>query len=118
MDANYEPKTFNVNNDNDVAMWDNAQVSWEGNADDPDISEFVKRGGKMILYHGSYDPGPIPLSTIKYYKEVEDVIGKNKDLKKSNPGNAADRVRESVRRSWSKACTIALAGPAPMSSTR
>jgi feruloyl esterase len=97
LDPNYDPKTFNINNDNDVAMWDNAQVSLEGNADDPEISEFVKRGGKMILYHGSYDPGPSPLSTIQYYKEVVDVVGRNKDLKKSNPGNRADRVRESVR---------------------
>ncbi len=37
-------------------------------AADPDLSRFFARGGKLILWHGLYDPGPSPLGTVKYYQ--------------------------------------------------
>jgi len=39
-------------------------------ARDADLSAFVARGGKLILWHGFYDPGPSPLGTIGYYERV------------------------------------------------
>ena len=36
----------------------------------PDISKFVGRGGKLLLWHGFNDPGPSPLSTIAYLDAV------------------------------------------------
>jgi feruloyl esterase len=35
-------------------------------ANNPDISPFVKRGGKLLLWHGGYDPGPSPVGTLDY----------------------------------------------------
>ena len=40
------------------------------NADDPDLSNFAGRGGKLILYHGWADPHISPLNTIDYYERV------------------------------------------------
>jgi feruloyl esterase len=37
-------------------------------AKDPDISKFARKGGKLILWHGSNDPGPSPRGTIEYYE--------------------------------------------------
>jgi hypothetical protein len=39
-------------------------------ADNPDISRFAKRRGKLILWHGWSDPALNPLATIEYYKQV------------------------------------------------
>ncbi len=39
-------------------------------ADNPDISRFAKRKGKLILWHGWSDPALNPLATIDYYKQV------------------------------------------------
>jgi pimeloyl-ACP methyl ester carboxylesterase len=95
-DAGYDEFQFNL--DTDLKMWDDAPVSDpEGNAGDPDIREFVNRGGKLLMYHGWNDGGPNPQSTIDYLEAVEEVVGKDKQIKTGNPDNPADRVRESVR---------------------
>lgn len=96
-DATWDKFTHNINDPAARVLWANSQIMVEGNASDPDISAFVRRGGKMIMYHGFYDPGPSPYSTIEYYDQLEDVLGKNKELRALNPGNPAERVRESVR---------------------
>ncbi len=44
-------------------------------AKDPNIVAFVSKGGKLILWHGFEDPGPSPLATIDYYKDVQRVTG-------------------------------------------
>src|SRR2546425_3568450 len=45
------------------------------NADDPDLSAFKARGGKMIIWHGWSDPLPTPVDTIRYYENVLAVFG-------------------------------------------
>jgi hypothetical protein len=40
----------------------------------PDISTFVGRGGKLLLWHGFNDPGPSPLSTIEYFERVREKV--------------------------------------------
>ncbi|MEH3108163.1 MAG: tannase/feruloyl esterase family alpha/beta hydrolase [Sphingomonas fennica] len=40
-------------------------------ATDPDLSAFVKRGGRLILWHGENDPGPSPVGTADYYRAVQ-----------------------------------------------
>ncbi len=47
--------------------------------ENPDISRFTRRGGKLILWHGFNDPGPSPLSTIEYYEKVVEAIGSGAD---------------------------------------
>jgi feruloyl esterase len=39
-------------------------------ANDPDVSQFLSRGGKLILYHGWNDPGIPPEATIRYYEAL------------------------------------------------
>jgi feruloyl esterase len=39
-------------------------------ATNPDISAFKNRGGKVIYYHGSGDPGPTYLNTVNYYNKL------------------------------------------------
>jgi hypothetical protein len=40
----------------------------------PDISTFIGRGGKLLLWHGFNDPGPSPLSTIEYFDRVREKV--------------------------------------------
>lgn len=44
-------------------------------ADDPRIDPFVKRGGKLILYHGWADPLVAAVPTIDYYQALEKRFG-------------------------------------------
>ena len=45
------------------------------NADNPDLRPFMRRGGKLILYHGLSDPDIPAENTINYYQRMEDVSG-------------------------------------------
>ena len=45
-------------------------------ASDSDLSAFVKRGGKLIEFHGWADPGMSPLNTIAYYTALQKTMGK------------------------------------------
>lgn len=49
------------------------------NADDPDISAFQKRGGKLMLWHGLADPGVPAGSTVSYYRDVRKILGESVD---------------------------------------
>jgi feruloyl esterase len=44
-----------------------------------DIGAFVKRGGKLLLWHGFNDPGPSPLSSIEYFEAVTTAVPAAKD---------------------------------------
>jgi feruloyl esterase len=44
-------------------------------AKDTDIRKFAAHGGKLLLYHGAYDPGPSMLSTIKYFEAARARLG-------------------------------------------
>ena len=47
-------------------------------ADDPNLSRFGARGGKLILWHGWADPALNPLETIRYYEQV---LARNADAR-------------------------------------
>jgi hypothetical protein len=44
-------------------------------ADNPDLGPFVKRGGKLILYHGWADAAIPPQGTISYYDQLRARMG-------------------------------------------
>jgi len=49
-------------------------VALQVHQENPDISAFVRRGGKLLLWHGFNDPGPSPLSSIAYLEAVEKAV--------------------------------------------
>jgi feruloyl esterase len=74
----WDPKTLNY--DVDVVTTDKTPTGL--NAVDADLSRFVDRGGKLLIYHGWSDPGIPPYNSVNYYQSV---------LKASK--NARDGVR-------------------------
>jgi feruloyl esterase len=47
-------------------------------ATNPDLTPFVARGGKLIIYHGWNDPAISPWGSIDYYESVEKRMGPEK----------------------------------------
>lgn len=45
------------------------------NVEDPDLSAFTRRGGKLIIYQGWNDPAIPAVETIEYYEQVQRHIG-------------------------------------------
>jgi len=50
--------------------------------ENPDLSAFRKRGGKLILWHGWSDPGIMPEGTVDYYQKVVQKVA-NGDVQKT-----------------------------------
>lgn len=67
-DPAYDIMSFDP--ERDMARLDGGIAAAEVHQQNPDISKFVARGGKLLLWHGFNDPGPSPLSTIDYYEAV------------------------------------------------
>ncbi len=44
-------------------------------ATDPDISDFTRHGGKLLMYHGWADPNIAPTNAINYCESVRQAIG-------------------------------------------
>jgi feruloyl esterase len=82
-DPRWDPKTRPFNYDSDVALAENPKALLT-NANNPDIREFVDRGGKLLLYEGWSDHFTLPGIAIDYYNKVVDAIG-------------AQKARDSVR---------------------
>jgi feruloyl esterase len=79
-DPSYDIMQFDP--ERDWAELDGGIAAAEVHQQDPDIAPYVRRGGKLLLWHGFNDPGPSPLSTIAYFDAVLGAV----------PG-AADSVR-------------------------
>jgi feruloyl esterase len=67
-DPSYDFMTFDA--ERDWGVLDGGIAAAEVHQQDSDITPFVARGGKLLLWHGFNDPGPSPLSTIEYYESV------------------------------------------------
>ena len=59
----------------DLSILDDRVNALGMQAINPDISEFINNGGKLLLYHGWNDPLISPFNTINYYNEVLTTIG-------------------------------------------
>jgi hypothetical protein len=71
----WDYKTFALDSGMKTAKEKTAAVL---DAINPDLSQFRKRGGKLILYHGWNDPAIPALNTVNYYEEVIAKMGKSK----------------------------------------
>lgn len=74
-DANWDLMSFDLDKDLALALKNGGFIE----ANDPDLSKFKARGGKLIFYHGWADPGPAPENTINYYSQVVAKTGKADD---------------------------------------
>ena len=101
-DAAYTVKSFDV--DRSASLLDGA-VARLIDADNPDLTAFKRRGGKLIIYHGWSDPALAASATIDYYMLCP-------------PGWARRRPATSRACTSCPACNIATAGPARTSSAR
>ena len=72
-------------------------------ADNPDLTAFKRRGGKLIIYHGWSDPALSASATIDYYASVSARMG-------------AKEPATSRASTWCPACNTATAGRARTSS--
>jgi len=67
---------LNINFDSDVKLTDTKAAgsgeTWAQalNANDPDLTPFRRRGGKLIMYHGFADPFITPFGSLDYYTAV------------------------------------------------
>src|SRR5262245_63536815 len=66
-DANWDLMSFDLDKDLEQALKNAGFIE----ANDPDLSKFKARGGKLLMYHGWADPGPAPANTINYYSVVQ-----------------------------------------------
>lgn len=71
-DPSFDIMTFDP--DRDWAVLDGGIAAAEVHQQNPNIAPFVRRGGKLLLWHGFNDPGPSPLATIAYHDAVLEAV--------------------------------------------
>lgn len=76
-DPNWDYKTRPPNFDSDVALASQPEKSVI-NADNPNIEEFLGRGGKLLMVEGWADAAIAPGGAVRYYNEVVSKLRDNK----------------------------------------
>ena len=76
-DPNWDPKTRPINFDSDATAADAAE-NLVLNANNPDISKFIDRGGKLFIMGGWADTGIAPFSNTEYYEAMVAKMGAKK----------------------------------------
>jgi feruloyl esterase len=71
-DPDWDFRSFDANRDIPIGV---DRIGELMDSADPDITGFVERGGKLLLYHGWSDPGIPAAGTIRYYDDVLHALG-------------------------------------------
>jgi len=74
-DPKWNPLTVDLD---DAVRQSTQKTADDLDSNDPDLSRFAARGGKLIIYHGWNDPAISPLNTIAYYQSVQQKMGAQK----------------------------------------
>jgi len=75
-DLNWNYRTFSFDSDYRYAVRNFGHLI---NAVDPDLSEFKKKGGKLLHYHSYRSTTHTAPKSIEYYEEVNSVMNRGKD---------------------------------------
>ena len=67
-DPDFSIETFKASRD--MSRIRDSGFAHQYEANDPKIAAYLKRGGKLLLWHGWSDPGPSPVGTIDYFDKV------------------------------------------------
>ena len=92
-DPNYDFLTFNFDTDVKFSLnkkFDSETLEFIHHAEDPDLTAFKRRGGKMIVWHGWSDPLPNPVDTIDYYNRIRTGFRHNRASCRQNGGISSD----------------------------
>jgi feruloyl esterase len=76
-DPKWDWRTFDFGKDVELA---DRKIGHAVNQIAPDLSAFRKRGGKLIQYHGWYDPAIAPGNSIDYFESVRGKLGDTSDF--------------------------------------
>lgn len=71
-DPQWDLSRFDIDRDYPLAKERMAPMM---NSDDPDLSAFVERGGRLLLYHGWNDAAIPAGATLDYYQSVRNALG-------------------------------------------
>jgi feruloyl esterase len=76
-DPNADASTFNFSDLRDYTAMNKTRELMHPimDATDPDISDFTRHGGKLLMYHGWADPNIAPTNAINYYESAKQAIG-------------------------------------------
>ena len=69
---------FDINDPADVLAADTSFYSGVTRADNPDVTPFVQRGAKAILYHGWSDTNVSPTPTVELYEAMQDTVSRKR----------------------------------------
>lgn len=75
-DPKWELSSFDIDRDYPKAV---ERVAPMMNSDDPDLTEFMARGGKLLLYHGWNDAAIPAGATVEYYNSLRGKLGQVAD---------------------------------------
>ena len=76
-DPKWDWKNFRFDHDVDFA---DEKLGAIVNQTDPDLRAFKAHGGKLIQYHGWYDPAISPLNSVNYFQSVHAKMGDTQDF--------------------------------------
>jgi feruloyl esterase len=72
-DANWDWRTYDFDKDEERFLRPENLIM---NATDPDLTKFFARGGRLLMYHGWNDQNVSPFLTVKYFRSVEEKMGR------------------------------------------
>ena len=73
--SGWDPRSFKLDDGMKLAETKTAKML---NATDPNLAPFIKRGGKLILYHGWSDAAIPATNTIEFYNSVASKLGQRR----------------------------------------